>query len=301
MLQNKNARGHIGAILCIIIWGSTFVSTKVLLRSFTPLEILVIRTVIGALALFLAKPKRFKLTSKKHALYIFGAGASGVAVYYLLENIALTYTNASNVGVIVSVAPLFTALLTRLIYRNEKLHISFFAGFVVALVGICLISFAGSGVSLNPAGDILSLIAAFTWAIYSMFMRKISTFGYDNTLVTRQIFVCGLVVLLPFALLLGFAPQPQAFANPVNLANLIYLGLGASALCFALWNYAMKTLGSLKASAYIYAVPIVTVLFSAAILGEKITWNMALGVVLTLAGLVLSELPGNLRIKKGGA
>ena len=73
------------------------------------------------------------------------------------------------------------------------------------------------------------------------------------------------------------------------LFNILFLGLGASALCFVTWNFAVKTLGAVKTSVYIYAVPVITVVTSVIILHEKITVLAAAGTVLTLAGLFLSE------------
>jgi drug/metabolite transporter (DMT)-like permease len=71
--------------------------------------------------------------------------------------------------------------------------------------------------------------------------------------------------------------------------NIIYLGLGASALCFVTWNFAVKVLGAVKTSIYIYIVPVITVITSTLILHEKITFLSGMGTVLTLAGLFLSE------------
>ena len=79
------------------------------------------------------------------------------------------------------------------------------------------------------------------------------------------------------------------FANPVHLLNLIFLGLGASALCFVTWNFAVKALGAVRTSVYIYMVPVITVVTSVIILHEKITVLAIVGTVLTLAGLLLSE------------
>lgn len=63
--------------------------------------------------------------------------------------------------------------------------------------------------------------------------------------------------------------------------NLIYLGLGASALCFVTWNYAVGTLGAVKTSVYIYIVPVITAVASVIVLKEEITWMAAIGIGLT--------------------
>lgn len=111
MTFSRNAAGHLAALLTILIWGTTFISTKVLLRSFSPVEILFIRFTIGYLSLLAFFPKFLPFRNLRHELYCAGAGLSGVTLYFLVENIALTHTLASNVGIMVSAAPLFTALL----------------------------------------------------------------------------------------------------------------------------------------------------------------------------------------------
>lgn len=100
--MNKQTRiGHLLAFITIFIWGITYIATKVLLDSFTPVQILFIRFVIGILALFIACPHVLKLKDKKQEIIFMGAGLTGVTLYYLLENISLKYTMASNVGVII--------------------------------------------------------------------------------------------------------------------------------------------------------------------------------------------------------
>jgi drug/metabolite transporter (DMT)-like permease len=289
-MEHENTTGHLAALLTIIIWGTTFISTKILLVDFQPVEILFFRFVLGLLALLLVYPHRLKGTTARQELTFAAAGLCGICLYYLLENIALTYTQASNVGVIISVAPFFTAILTHLIDKGgEKLRANFFLGFVVAMVGIFLISFNGAKLELNPTGDLLALLAAFVWACYSVLTRKISGFGYPTILTTRRVFCYGILFMLPALFLFDFHLELSRLASPAYLFNIIYLGLGASALCFVTWNFAVKVLGAVKTSIYIYMVPVITVVTSSLILHEKITILSGVGTILTLAGLFLSE------------
>ena len=282
--------GHGAALLTILIWGTTFISTKVLLTSFQPVEILFLRFVLGFLALCLIYPRRLRLGERRQELWFAAAGLCGVTLYYLLENIALTYTLASNVGVLVSVSPVFTALLSHFLLRREKLRPAFFAGLVVALAGVVLLSYNGSAVlKLDPRGDVLALLAAAIWSAYSLITRHISSFGYPVVQTTRRIFAYGLVFMLPALLIFGFRPSLAAVLEPVNLLNLVYLGLGACALCFVTWNFAVGKLGAVKTSTYIYLVPVVTLATSALVLGEPVTPLSAVGAALTVAGLALSE------------
>ena len=147
-MEEKPSYGHYAALFSIIVWGTTFVSTKVLLESFLPIEILFFRFVLGFIALILLCPHRLKGTTVKQEITFVLAGLSGVTLYYLCENIALTYTMATNVSVIVAAAPLFTALLNKLTKDGkEKTSKLFYLGFIIAMAGICLISFNGSRLS----------------------------------------------------------------------------------------------------------------------------------------------------------
>ena len=289
-MNNKAATGHLSALITILIWGTTFISTKVLLSDFQPVEILFFRFIIGLLALFLIYPRRLKGTTLKQEFTFAAAGLCGICLYYLLENIALTYTMASNVGVIISVAPFFTAILSHLfLKKEEKMGAGFFIGFAVAMVGIVLISSNGASLQLNPLGDVLALLAAFIWACYSILSRRISEYEYNTILTTRRIFCYGILFMIPAMLLFDFKPGLQRFADPVHLLNLLFLGMGASALCFVTWNSAVKLLGAVKTSVYIYLVPVITVAASFLILHEPLTWATCAGTILTLGGLLLSQ------------
>lgn len=289
MTKNNLLAGHIAAFITILIWGTTFISTKVLLNSFTPIEILFIRFVIGYLALWIVYPHNFTLLNRKNEFYFILAGLCGITLYYLFENIALTYTLASNVGVIISIAPFFTALFNCLILKGSLPRPQFFIGFIIAMIGIYLISFNGQNLQLNPFGDILAIIAAIIWSIYSTITKKISSFGYNTIQSTRRTFFYGLLFMIPVLFISDFKLELSQFYKFTNVLNLLFLGFGASALCFVTWNLAVKVLGSVKTSVYIYIVPIITTVTSVIILNENITKTAIFGIILTLVGLFLSE------------
>ena len=252
---------------------------------------MILRFVMGLIALTVACPKPIRGTTLRQELTFAGAGLSGITLYYLLENIALTHTTASNVSVIASIAPFFTVLLSYAVSRGkEKLRVMYFVGFAVAMVGICMLSFTTTKFHAEPLGDFLALIAAIVWAFYSILTRKISYYGFNTIQVTRRIFAYGVVFMIPAWFLTDCHLGLSRFADPVNLGNMLFLGLGASALCFATWNFAIKHLGAVKSSVYIYAIPPITVIAAAIVLHEPVTPLSLLGIVLTLAGLVLSEL-----------
>ena len=289
-MKNELTKGHIAAIFTVAIWSTTYISTKILLMDFDPVEIMVYRFIAGfALLLFLAG-KPMKLKEKKHELLFIAAGICGVTLYFTLQNMALTYTYASNAGVVISTAPFFTAIISAILLKNEeRLRVNFFVGFLVAMTGIILISFNGAKMELNPLGDLLTVAAAVTWGFYSVFSKKIANLGYDNIKTIRKVFGYGLIFMIPTVWILGVDFSPEHLLKGENIFNLLYLGLGASAICFITWNYAIRVLGPVKTGVYIYLEPAITVVTAMFLLGEIITPLAILGTVLTMAGLVLSE------------
>lgn len=288
--------GHLAALMTVTVWGATFISTKVLLRSFTPVEILFDRFLLGFFLLLLMHPRPLRGAGLRRELTFAAAGLCGVCLYYLLENIALEYTMTANVSIIVSSAPLFTALISRLILREgQRLRGSFLLGFLLAMGGIGIMAVQDSPMAVSPAGDLLALLAAVVWAIYSSLTKRISAYGYPTILTTRRVFFYGILFMLPVLAVSHPAWAPERFLAAENIGNLLFLGLGASALCFVSWNWAVGRLGPVKASAYIYLSPVVTLAASALLLHEPVTPAACLGTVLILGGLVLSEGRGSQR------
>ncbi len=285
---------HLCAFGTTLVWGMTFISTKVLLEGSTPLEVLFYRFVLAVAIMFAMRPKLFSHgRGWREELLFMGAGATGITIYFFFENVALTLTYASNVSLIICAAPFFVGIVAR-IFLKEELHANFFTGFFVAIVGIALITFNGAAfLGLNPRGDFLAVGAALSWAFYSTFTRRIFSRGYPLLEATRRILVWGLITIAISLPVQGELHFPD-LANPVVLGNYLFLGVLASSICFVTWNYGLRVLGAVKASAYIYLTPVVTVLGAWVILDEQITRLSALGMILTLAGLVLSETHGNI-------
>lgn len=291
MRIDNRAFGHLSAIFTIAVWGTTYISTKVLLTGFRPVEILITRFVIGFIVLFLMHPHFLKWQGFRTELLFALCGLSGITGYYLLENTALTMTQASNVGVIICVAPFFTALFARLRWgKKAPLRLSFFIGFVIAMSGIALISFNGEAVSVSAKGDFLALLAAIAWAVYSILMRMIGKKDYSTVQITRRLFAYAILFMIPMMFFLPFQPDFTLLKEPVYLFNILFLGIIASAVCFVSWNQSVRILGAVTTSVYIYLTPVVTIVTSMIVLNEKMTPLQWAGVILTMAGLLISEI-----------
>ena len=289
--MNRQLLGHLAALFTIINWGTTFIGTKILLRAFAPVEILVFRFLLGVLILCIVCPRPLRVGNVRRELVFASAGLTGVCLYFLMENIALSYTTAANVGVIVSAAPMFTALFAWWAAGNAaRPGPRFFMGFVTAMAGICLISFSGlSDLSGDWRGNVLAVGASIVWGGYSVLVNRINSFGYPVLQATRRIFIYGLAFMIPVVLLMDFRLDLARFENPLHVGLFLYLGLGACALCFVVWAFAVSVLGAVKTSVYLYLVPVITLLCAAIILDERLTPVMLVGTALTLLGLALSH------------
>lgn len=291
MLNKKsNLFPHAMAMYNVIVWGTTFISTKVLLDSFEPLEILIYRFVIGYIALWCLKPQILKWQGIKKELAYFITGLSGVTIYFLGENISLTMTYTGNVSIIVSTAPLFTAICACLMTKTERPTKYFWGGFVLAIAGIAMINIGGTQIdAAHIKGDLLALGAAAVWGVYSVVLKEHVGESVPVIVRTRRIFFYGLLTMIPCVLFMKPQFHPERLIWPVNAGNILFLGILATAGAYATWNYAVARLGVMKSSVYIYLIPVITIICSAVILNEKITIGGIMGCLLTMAGLFLSE------------
>lgn len=287
-MENR-ALPHIAALATMFVWGLTFVCTKVLLQYLSPLEILLSRTALGFVALCLVRPHILRLQERRHEFLFAAAGLTGAFGYYLAENTALQYADASFVSVAVSTAPLFTAALGFVVLKEKGFGVRFVVGFVLAIAGIALISFQEGPAHASTLGVLLCLLGAGTWAVYSVIVKRMSDLGYETIAATKRIFAWGLLYMVITRVAQGGVFPFEAFSEPLVLGNLAFLGLLASAGCFVTWGYSVKHLGSGLASAYIYLQAPITVVWAVILLGEPLTGAIVAGFVLVIAGLALSE------------
>lgn len=290
-MKSKKIAGNTTGFITVFFWGITYISTKVLLEVFNPIEILFTRFLMGLIFLIILYPKPLKIKDKRQEIYFALAGLTGVTLFYLLENIALTFTMASNVGVISALVPFFTGIVGYIFMKKkEKLNRNFFIGFLLALTGISFISFSGASIfKINPVGDLLAVTSVMIWGIYGNLTRILGSYGYNTIQVTRRTFMYGLVFMLPALYFFDFNIGISEVLEPKYLFNLLFLGIGASAICFVTWNYTVKALGPVRASLFIYLIPIVTVITSMIVLNEKLTIMSSIGVLFTFLGLLISN------------
>ena len=289
-MELKHGYYHLIAILVVAIWGLTFISTKVLINhGLTPQEIFFYRFLIAYLGIWVISPKRLFAGNWKDELWLMAGGLFGGSLYFFTENTALGITQASNVAFIICTAPLLTTILSLLFYKSEKATKGLVYGSILALIGVGLVVFNGSFVlKLSPVGDLLTLLAALSWAFYSLVIKKM-TGRYPTVFITCKIFFYGVLTILPAFLLHPLQPDLDILLKPIVLSNLLFLAVLASLICYVLWNVVLKQLGTVRASNYIYLNPLVTMVASVIILHEQITWITLLGAGCIIFGVYQAE------------
>lgn len=289
---------HLIAFVVIVIWGSTFVFTKMLLlEGLTPAQIFTLRFLIAyvlLLAFSLLRPgHRWRCSAKRDELIMVALGVTGGSVYFLAENDALNYTTTTNTSLIVCSCPLFTSLLASVFYKSERQTPIQVAGMLLAVVGLVLVVMNGHFVlHLSPLGDALAFIACLCWAFYSLLLIPANK-KYDPVFITRKVFFYGLLTMIPYYL---FKPEELSFSSIIlhpssilSLLNLLYLGVIASMLCFLVWTWVMNKLGAVIATNWVYLNPVSTIFFAWWLLSEPITPWFLLGTALILSGMYLCD------------
>lgn len=282
---------HFLAIATVIIWGTTFVSTKILIfHGLSAAEIMIYRFIIAYFGICLLAPKKLFANNFRDELLFIGMGLFGGSLYFLLENTALEITLASNVSLIICTVPILTAFVVRIFYPQEKISKQLILGFFIAMIGLCCVVFNGSFIlKISPFGDVLTFLAALSWAFYSVILRRMNH-TYSTSFITRKVFIYGILTMLPYTL----AHQQDVhlhllLTDKVIMGHLIYLGVAASLICYLTWNSVVKELGVVKVSNYLYLTPLVTLATSALVIDEHITPIAIIGALITLLGVYVAE------------
>ena len=289
MFKNRILLFHLITAGVVTIWGTTFVSTKILLQhGLGPMDIMFYRFVLAYVCLLIFSHKRLWANSWKDEGMLMLAGLTGGTLYFIAENNALGISQASNVALLVCTTPIFTALLANWAFK-EPLRKNMMIGSFIALIGVGLVVFSGSVIlKINPLGDFLSIMAALMWAVYCLILKPLGN-RYSTAFITRKVFLYSILSLLVYFLFVPLQMDTAILFHPVVVFNLLFLGIVASMLCFIAWNAAVKVLGPSRTANYIYVQPFSTLVLSSIILSEVITLTSMIGALCIIGGVYLVE------------
>ena len=291
MPTSSQFKYHALAFIVMTIWGATFASSKTLIVHGMPeVYIFFLRFIIAYVPLAAISHRKWMADNRRDELIMLLLGITGGSAYFMAENFGLHYAQSTDVAFIIAFTPLLTTLVAW-IFHQERQQITrgFVLGLCIAMAGITLLIFKGD-FQMQPSllGDSLALLAALLWAIYSLLIKPVAR-RYSVTFITRKVFFYGWVTILPFLGGYSFKDTMALLTEPVVTANLIFLAVVASFLCYLWWNIVLEKIGVLKSSYYLYVNPVASAVVSMLFMDEVMNLSIAMGLVLILLGVMVSE------------
>jgi drug/metabolite transporter (DMT)-like permease len=287
------------ATFTVIAWGASFIATKVALQDVSPASVVWLRFSMGVVilgAILLARGQWALPKPKEIGSYAL-LGFIGITFHQWLQSTGLVTAQASTTAWIVATTPVFIGLLGWLLLR-EKLGWIGIAGIVLAALGVLLVVSKGDLQALSTgnfgtSGDLLILISAPNWAVFSVLSRRL----LQTSSPTRSMFY-----------VMGFGwlfTSPLFFAGPgmADIARLTrdgwmgvgFLGIFCSGLAYFFWYDALSVLPASRAGAFLYLEPLVAVIVAAWLLSEPVYLASVLGGGVILLGVWLVNRPATLR------
>ncbi len=287
----KTNLGFFFSFITVFFWGISFIAIKIVVRVIPPITLGAVRFAISLFTLFVftlltSRGEKLPKAARKYSAI---AGFWGITMYFIFENIGVHFTSPSQASLLISTVPIFTIAIAD-IYRKKRSSWKLYAMSFLSLVGVAIIILSnGFEFSSNILGDLLILLAAFSWGMYTLYINQLEE--YDNLLATLEITKWGLIFLIPFSAVEMFIESPNVvrFLHPDILVWLLFLGVLCSGFGYVMWNYAIKSLGSRTSSNFIYLIPLVSIIADSLILKNMPSMGVYIGGTLVMIGVILGE------------
>ncbi|EEM96011.1 DMT family transporter [Bacillus thuringiensis] len=271
----------------ILIWGTAFPAIRMGLESYTPEHLTLLRLLIASFILLLFSfIYKLRLPDLKDIPAIFIFGALGFTIYHIALNYGEKTVNAGSASLIISVTPIFTAILTS-VFLNEKMKLNGWIGGVMSFAGIALISFSqGDAIQLN-SGGLFILLAAISESLFFVFQTSyLKKYGFlPFTIYTILSSTVCMLIFLP-----GVYQNILAAPLEVNL-SVIYLGVFPTVLPYIALAYIISHAGASEATSSLYLTPITACFIAWIWLGEVPTLVSIIGGGITILGIVIAHIP----------
>jgi len=282
-------------LICVaVIWALNFSVVKIALAEFDPYSFNAIRFFLAfGLLYFAARRKGYTLKVKReHFWALVGIGLIGNLLYQLLFIVGINLTKAANASVMLGTIPIWVALLSQF-FTEEKLTVLKSIGVFFAFLGVAFIVVGGNNeISFQSEtflGDLITILSAIVWAVYTIFSKKYLKF-YNSTQFSAFMsligFICLSLVGIPFLIELEWTSiSTQAYGG------VVYSGLLSVGLAYLIWNNGIVKIGAVRTAAYQNLVPVLGLVFGVIILDEVLTLFQYIGVLSVITGIVMARLP----------
>jgi drug/metabolite transporter (DMT)-like permease len=268
-----------------VTWGLTFLSIKVSVAELTPMTLASLRFILASMILpliALATKTSLKISFKDFPL-IAVSGLIGITMYFFFENNGVMRLSASESSIIVGTIPVLTLIVEMLAYKARP-KAAVVAGILMSFAGVGLIVARSEAAKSSPAGYLFMVGAALSWVLYTFITRKLGGKYPFLTVTFWQIFA-GTLGCIPLGIAEGWVKGPISF--PV-VANVVFLGVLASAFGYWLYVIVLDKLGASRSSVFINLIPVVSIVAAFVLLGERLAPLQLAGGAVTIAGVYLA-------------
>jgi len=286
--------GILLAALAALIWSGNFIIARGVYKQIGPVSLAFFRWLIATIIILPFAIKKFVSEwsiVRRSWHYLFWASLMGISLFNTFVYIAGHYTTAINLALIgTTTSPIMSIIMAR-IFLKERIGWMKFSGMLICIAGIVFLLSKGNFKNLLTlkfsSGDVWMLIAAFCFALYNIFVRKkpASISPVNFLFVT---FLFGSILLLPF-FVWELDHDPANWTSRL-VGSILYLGIGASVICFYIWNTAISILGAGRTALFGNLIPIFSSLEAVVILNEEFSWVHIVSMIIVFTGLLLANL-----------
>lgn len=290
MAKNK-VIAYLSLVLSMILWGLSFIGSKIAYEYISPIATIFIRLIIASiflisLSLLIGKLQRIK---KKHIALFFILAFFEPFLYFIGEGYGILYTAPTIAAIVISTIPLFVPF-SMFILAKEKISPGNYFGILVSFAGVLLVVLKGDfSFEAEPIGLLCLMISVFSVMGYSFVLQKLANKYNAYTVISAQN-VIGIIYFLPLFLFMDLPGIASVSWDARLWVPLIALGIFCSAVAFFLFTLGIQSIGVTKATIFTYVIPVITAIASFFIMNEEFSPRKILGMLITMAGLFISQI-----------
>lgn len=289
MKKTGTSIAYAALLTAMIVWGSSFIALKIAFSQYDPMFVIFGRMVLGLLFFVPILARDAGKIRRQDIGLILLMAFFEPCLYFVFEAKALTLTTASQAGMITSTLPLIVGVTAYFILK-EELNRTMLLGFFLAIAGVIWLTLGGSGSEDAPnpmLGNMMELLAMVCAAGYTLSLKRLSS-RYSPFFLTGVQTLMGALFFLPLVLL-SDAGFPSHYTVKGSLA-VAYLGIAVTLGGYGLYNFGTSRIPASKSSAFVNLIPVVSLILSIAILGEKVGVHQLLASALILCGVLVSQI-----------
>jgi drug/metabolite transporter (DMT)-like permease len=276
--------------LMVFLWSTNYVVAKHVLQQMPPLLAVGLRTSIAGLAMLPVYRRWTRRTggydwNRADLPLLIFLGLFGVGLNQALFVVGLSHTSVAHAAIMIAMTPMLVLVIAA-IAGLERMNVTRFLGMAVALAGVAVLQ-SGSGGGATVAGDVIVLLGAFAFALFTV-RGKAEVHRFGGVTVNTFAYAGSALALLPVTLWLSVGFDFARVSWTV-WAGLAFMALFPSVLCYLIFYYALTYIPASRVSAFAYLQPLIAMLIAIPVLGEYPTKSLLTGGALVLAGVFTAE------------